>query len=75
MDTKNEVLASDYGRPSDFTLANTVTALGTSDLDASGSSFTAIPNQAAFINTAVLLLLGSGLVGVGAFIGVLRVLN
>jgi hypothetical protein len=74
VDTKNEVLASHYGRPPDVTLANTVIALGTSDLDASGNSFTAIPNQADLINTAVLLL-GSGLLGVGAFIGVLRVRN
>ena len=75
VDTQNEVLASHYGLPPDFTVANTVIALGTSDLDASDNSFTAIPNQADLINTAVLLLLGSGLVGVGAFIGVLRVLN
>lgn len=72
VDTQNEVLASPYGRPPDFTLANTVIALGTSDLDASNNSFSAIPNQADLINTAVLgqatlLLLGSGLVGIGAF--------
>ena len=70
-DTKNEVLATHYGLLPDFLFANTEIALGTFVLGAEGA-FTAIPNQADIINTAVpepatLLLLGSGLVGVGAF--------
>ena len=80
VDTKNEVLASHYGLPPDFTFANTEkSALGTFVLDPSGNNgFSAIPNEPDLINTAVperatLLLLGSGLVGVGAFIGALRV--
>ena len=71
-DTKNETLAAFYGLALDFTFANTEIALGTFTSDPVTGAFSAIPNQADIINTAVpepatLLLLGSGLVGVGAF--------
>ena len=64
-DTKDSVLAGFYGLGPDFRFANTEIALDTFTLG-SGGAFSAIPNQADFINAAVpapgaLMMLGVGL--------------
>ena len=74
VDLKDVLLTDFYGiTNSVFTFANTVFSLDAATFDPTTGGFTAIVNDADFANTAAapepatLLLLGTGLVGAGAF--------
>ena len=82
VDTKNTTLASFYGLGPNFNFANTEIALGTFTSDPVTGAFSAVPNQADLINTAVLqqivplpptgLLVGLGLLLMGSAAGLRR---
>jgi len=74
-DTKDTFLTGFYGVPPDsWTFANTEIALGTLTVDPTTGAFTAIPNQADLINVqpvpepGTLMLVGTGIIGLGAAI-------